>query len=36
MFNHLTRLADGFGLALDSETEQASKSGATLAKAGDP
>ena len=25
MFNHLTRLADGFGLALDSETSNASQ-----------
>ena len=30
MFNHLTRLADGFGLALDTATSQASQTGAPL------
>lgn len=32
MFNHLTRLADGLGLALDPETQQASASGTALVK----
>jgi len=32
MFNHLTRLADGFGLALDAETRQASETGAALTR----
>ena len=32
MFNHLTRLADGLGLALDPETQEASESGTALAK----
>jgi alkylhydroperoxidase family enzyme len=31
MFNHLTRLADGLGLALDPETLEASESGTALA-----
>ena len=30
IFNHLTRLADGFGLQLDTKTEEASKSGKVL------
>jgi len=30
IFNHLTRLADGFGLLLDPETEQAGRSGEAL------
>jgi len=34
MFNHLTRLADGFGLALDPETRQASETGEALARNG--
>jgi alkylhydroperoxidase family enzyme len=34
MFNHLTRLADGFGLALDPATLQASKTGKALSKVG--
>lgn len=34
MFNHLTRLADGFGLVLDSETRQASETGAAIARRG--
>jgi len=32
MFNHLTRLADGFGLALDVQTQQASKLGDALSR----
>ncbi len=32
MFNHLTRLADGLGLALDPETQKASASGTALEK----
>ena len=32
MFNHLTRLADGLGLALDPETREASESGTALTK----
>jgi len=32
MFNHLTRLADGMGLALDPETQVASRTGAQLAR----
>ena len=32
IFNHLTRLADGFGLVLDTGTFEASKSGATLSR----
>jgi hypothetical protein len=31
VFNHLTRLADGFGLQLDAGTQQASKEGTALA-----
>lgn len=34
MFNHLTRLADGFGLVLDAETRRASATGAALARVG--
>ena len=30
MFNHLTRLADGFGLRLDSETSRAADNGDAL------
>ena len=30
IFNHLTRLADGFGLQLDARTQEASRSGRTL------
>jgi alkylhydroperoxidase family enzyme len=30
IFNHLTRLADGFGLQLDAGTQQASRSGVAL------
>ena len=30
LFNYLTRLADGLGLELDPETEQASETGTTL------
>jgi alkylhydroperoxidase family enzyme len=30
IFNHLTRLADGFGLRLDAGTQQASRSGVAL------
>lgn len=30
MFNYLTRLADGLGLLLDPETEQASQTGEAL------
>jgi uncharacterized peroxidase-related enzyme len=30
IFNYLTRLADGFGLALDAETAAASQSGVAL------
>ena len=30
IFNYLTRLADGFGLALDRETAEAAKSGVVL------
>jgi len=30
IFNYLTRLADGVGLALDRETREASESGVTL------
>ncbi|MEM1245938.1 MAG: hypothetical protein AAGA81_06295 [Acidobacteriota bacterium] len=32
IFNHLTRLADGFGLQLDTGTHEASKTGATLVR----
>jgi alkylhydroperoxidase family enzyme len=32
MFNHLTRLADGFGLQLDAETREASESQAPIAR----
>jgi hypothetical protein len=31
VFNHLTRLADGFGLQLDQGTNRASQEGVTLA-----
>lgn len=30
IFNHLTRLADGFGLQLDSETQEAGETGKPL------
>ena len=30
IFNHLTRLADGFGLQLDAATEEASRTGQPL------
>lgn len=30
VFNHLTRLADGFGLALDLEVEEAGRTGTPL------
>ena len=33
VFNHLTRLADGLGLELDAQTEQASRSGTALVRA---
>ena len=33
IFNYLTRLADGFGLQLDSGTEDASRSGVALRRA---
>ena len=32
IFNYLTRIADGFGLQLDAETTQASKSGEALSR----
>jgi uncharacterized peroxidase-related enzyme len=32
IFNYLTRLADGFGLLLDAETEQASTSGVAFTR----
>lgn len=32
IFNYLTRLADGFGLALDRETAEASRTGRVLRK----
>jgi len=32
VFNYLTRLADGFGLALDPETEDAGKTGERLTR----
>jgi uncharacterized peroxidase-related enzyme len=34
IFNHLTRLADGFGLRLDAETEEAARTGVALRRAG--
>ena len=34
IFNYLTRLADGFGLQLDSGTIDASKTGVALKRAG--
>lgn len=34
MFNHLTRLADGLGLALDEETLHASETGSALTRVG--
>ena len=33
IFNHLTRLADGFGLQLDAGTQEASRSGRSLERA---
>ena len=30
LFNYLTRLADGFGLRLDAETDEAARGGALL------
>jgi hypothetical protein len=30
VFNHLTRLADGFGLLLDPETDEAGRTGVAL------
>jgi hypothetical protein len=35
IFNYLTRLADGFGLLLDPETREASRSGVALRRPGD-
>lgn len=32
LFNYLTRLADGFGLKLDAETEEAARSGSALTR----
>jgi uncharacterized peroxidase-related enzyme len=32
VFNHLTRLADGLGLALDAQTEEAVRTGVGLAR----
>ncbi len=34
IFNYLTRLADGVGLALDRQTEEASESGIALRRPG--
>jgi len=34
IFNHLTRLADGFGLVLDAGTNEAAESGVALTRAG--
>ena len=34
IFNHLTRLADGFGLRLDAGTEEAARTGVPLRRAG--
>ena len=34
IFNHLTRLADGFGLALDAGTAEAARSGVPLRRGG--
>jgi alkylhydroperoxidase family enzyme len=34
IFNYLTRLADGFGLALDAGTEEAARSGVPLRRPG--
>jgi len=34
IFNYLTRLADGFGLMLDAGTQEASKTGVALRRAG--
>lgn len=36
IFNHLTRLADGFGLQLDAATAEASKSGVPLKRSPAP
>lgn len=33
VFNHLTRLADGFGLQLDAQTQHASETGEVLRRA---
>ncbi|MFU8814379.1 MAG: hypothetical protein ACNA7W_03475 [Pseudomonadales bacterium] len=35
LFNHLTRLADGFGLALDAGTRRAAAGGEPLRRAGE-
>jgi alkylhydroperoxidase family enzyme len=34
IFNHLTRLADGFGLQLDARTQRAAETGVPLRRAG--
>ncbi len=34
LFNYLTRLADGFGLVLDPETEEAGRAGKALGRRG--
>jgi alkylhydroperoxidase family enzyme len=34
VFNYLTRMADGFGLRLDVETEEASRTGEALQRPG--
>lgn len=36
IFNYLTRLADGFGLQLDSRTQEASASGIALQRVANP
>lgn len=36
IFNHLTRLADGFGLALDAGTRSASETGQALVRESSP
>jgi hypothetical protein len=36
IFNHLTRLADGLGLELDPQTEEAARSGVPLVRADAP
>jgi len=35
IFNHLTRLADGFGLKLDAGTRRAAETGTALQRAGE-